>query len=107
MMNLSKLNRRIAIQEPLKTDDGMGGYETEWRDIFSVWAAIWPVSAKQVIANEAVISVTSHRIRIRYRSDIKSEYRVRYKDRYFTIYGQPINVDEGNVWMDLMCKETV
>lgn len=106
-MNLSKLDKRIAVQKPVKTADGRGGYTTTWTDFHICWAAIWPVSAKQMLANETVISVTSHRIRIRYREDITSDCRVTYRNRIFTIYGHPINVEEANVWLDLMCKEVM
>lgn len=110
-MNLAKLNKRVVLQLPEQTSDGMGGFTTEYIDTYPVWAAIWPVSAKQVIANEAITSVTSHRVRIRYRDDVGSDWRIRYHDhkkddeRYFSIFGQPINVDEANEWLDLMCKE--
>jgi len=104
--DISKLDKRITIQKPVKTSDSMGGFTETWYDVIPVWAAIWPKSAKETFkATEQVSGELTHRIRIRWRRGILPSYRIKYKTRYFNIVGPPINPDEDNEWLDIMCKE--
>ena len=104
--NVAELNKKIQFQYPVQVSDAMGGYTITWTNFGSaVWAAIWPVSAKQVIETKSESTEITHRIRIRYKQGIRTSFRIQYKNRIFTIYGPPINVDEKNEWMDIVCKE--
>jgi len=106
-MNLTKLKNRVTIQRPVKTSDSMGGFTTTtWADVDEVWAAIWPVSAKQMITNERPATEITHRIRIRFRNGIRSSYRVKHKVDYFSIFGRPIPTDDG-IWLDMLCKGVI
>ena len=103
-MNIGALNKRITIQSPTLTSDGMGSQTTVWGDVAEVYAAIWPTSANEVVqANSSTMTIT-HRIRIRYRSGILASYRVKFGTRYFNIVSV-LNPNEGNKMLDLMAKE--
>jgi len=82
----------------------MGGFQIVWIDACTTWAAIWPISANEIIAANAVSMVVSHRIRIRYRSVFKSSWRGKFGTRYFSIVGVT-NPSEANEWLDVICKE--
>lgn len=84
----------------------MGGFTNTWVDAATVWAAIWPVSANETVQANSMTMVVTHRIRIRYRSAMKSAWRVQFGKRNFAIVSI-INPSEGNEWLDLMCKEAV
>jgi SPP1 family predicted phage head-tail adaptor len=99
-----ELNTRITIQHQAKVADGMGGFTTTWTDSGTVWAAIWPVSANEVIQANASTMVVSHRIRVRYRNILKANWRIKYADRYFNIVSI-IDQNMAHEWLDLMCKE--
>lgn len=103
-MNIGDLNKRIIWQYKTKTPDGMGGFTDSYIDACVTWAAIWPVSANETVAANAISMVVSHRIRIRYRSAFKSGWRGKYGNRYFAIVSV-INQNEKNEWLDIMCKE--
>ena len=102
-------NKRIELQKPTKTSDGIGGYSTAYATKRALFAAIWPVSAKERIQSDQRAMTTTHRIRIPFYSELKSNWRVKYStkydDRYFTIEGS-INPDEDNKELELLCKET-
>lgn len=105
-MDIGKLNKYVTLQQSTRVSDGMGGFTLTWADVDSVWAALWPVSANETIqANQTVMTI-SHRIRIRYRSVLKPNWRVKYGNRYFAIVSV-INPEERNEWLDLLCKEAV
>jgi SPP1 family predicted phage head-tail adaptor len=103
-MRIGDLNKRITLQYQTKVPDGMGKFIISWVDADTIWAAIWPVSANEIIAANTISMVVSHRIRIRYRSILKSSWRVKFGNRYFAIVSI-INKNEKNELLDLMCKE--
>jgi SPP1 family predicted phage head-tail adaptor len=84
-MRIGEKNKRVTIQYPTLTPDGMGGHTTVWNSAGSVWASIWPVSATEIIASNASSMVSTHRIRMRYRKDIKANWRVKYHNTYFNV----------------------
>ena len=103
-MKAGDLRHRITFQYQTKVSDGMGAWTTAWVDAATVWAAIWPVSANEQIQAQAPVMIVSHRIRIRFRRNIKASWRVRFGLRYFNIISI-INPNEKSELLDLMCKE--
>lgn len=103
-MNIGSLNKRISIEAPTKAPDGMGGFDETWAEKASdVAAAIWGISAKEQIASMGATMTMTHRIRIRYRSDIRSSWRLKYKNSYFDIVSI-VNPEMGNRVLDIMVK---
>lgn len=103
-MRIGSLNKRIELQYATKSPDGAGGFSTSYVVAATVYAAVWPTSANEVKAANAVTMVVSHRIRIRYRSGIKSNWRLKMGNRYFNIVSI-IDPSEGHKFLDIMCKE--
>lgn len=105
MSGAGDLNKRIVLQAPAKVSDGMGGFTNTYTAVASsVPAAIWPASAGDVIQAQATVMVVTHRIRIRYRSVLKTSWRVSWSGRYFTIVSI-IDPNMEHKYLDLMCKE--
>lgn len=104
-MQVGALNKRVTIQYPTRTPDGMGGFSESWVDHATVWAAIWPTTATERLKADQVSGEITHRIRIRYRRGIRTSWRIKFGSRYFNISGPPINPNEKNEYLDLMCKE--
>jgi len=107
-MTIGSLNKRIDIQAQTKTTDGAGGFPTVWVSVLptgtKIAAAIWPVSANEVIQAQAATLITTHRIRIRYRSVMKSGWRIVYGARNFNIVSI-VNPNMDCKWLDILCKE--
>ena len=102
---IGDLNKRITLQYQTKVPDGMSGFTTTWVSITpDLWAAIWPTSANEITAANATVMVVSHRIRIRYRSVLKSSWRIKFGLRYFSIVSI-INPNMSNEWLDILVKE--
>lgn len=40
MIKSNELNKKIIIQEEVKNSDGVGGFDSEWRDLKSIWAKV-------------------------------------------------------------------
>ena len=103
-MRIGDLNKYITIQAPSKVSDSMGGFTETWNDVDQVWAAIWPVSAKEQIQSGQMTMAVTMRIRIRYRSVFRPNWRIKYGNRYFSIVSI-VNPNEKNEYLDLLCKE--
>lgn len=105
----SRLNKRITLQEEVKTPDGAGGYSLSWRDIATVWAEIKPLSANK--GDEAFVSMQQEGrsyaiITIRHREDVTHKLRILYGLRLFNIISVT-NPDEANVYLELLVAEGV
>jgi len=107
-MTIGSLNKRIDIQAQTKASDGAGGFTTTWVSVLpsgtKIAAAIWPVSANEVIQAQAATMISTHRIRVRYRSVMRAGWRIVYGARSFNIVSI-INPNMENKWLDLLCKE--
>ena len=78
-MIIGRMNKRITLQEPVKTADGMGGFKVVWTDRGTVWAEFKTPPALSVNGVEgAVASVAVREIKIRRRQDVAHGWRVLY-----------------------------
>lgn len=104
-MRIGDLDKIINIESSTKIADGIGGFTEIYRTQCSnIFAAIWPISVKEQIQAKKMSSEITHRIRIRYRRVLKSDWRIKFGDRYFAITGI-INPNEANEILELLCKE--
>ena len=104
-MNIGKLDKRISLEAPTYTSDGMGGSTIVFTTVASsIPAAIWPTSAKDMTAMNTTTMIISHRVRVRYRSVLRSSWRLKFGNRYFAIVSI-IDPNEEHKMLDLMCKE--
>lgn len=103
---IGKLRRRVTLQELVKTDDGYGGTIETWQDITTIWAAIEPLRGNERYTAQQVQSELSHKVTIRYRTGIKPQMRLLYKDRIFEIEAV-LDVEERHQWLELLCSEVV
>jgi SPP1 family predicted phage head-tail adaptor len=102
--SLLRLDRKISIQELIKSPDGQGGKEQSWQEIFSTFANLKPMSANQVLFSANLQHRVTHKVYIRYRSGLNISQRIIYGDRIFQIRGI-INIDERNRWLEISTEE--
>lgn len=104
-MRSGELNRLIDIEVQTVTEDGMGSSVESWTEFKNgVWAAVWPVSAKEQIRAGKTELVTTHRIRIRYVSGLTPDMRIKYNGSYFNIVSI-INPGTTNRMIDILATE--
>jgi len=101
---IGKLRERVTIEQPTRASDGQGGYTETWSTLATVWAAIKPVTARETYFGHKLEHRVTHKITIRYRSDIAIQMRIAQGTRYFQIHGYK-NVDERNRFLELLCEE--
>ena len=81
-MKAGDLRHRITLQRRSVA----GGLDT-WADVATVWAAIEPLAGNQYYQNLVATTEVTGRIRIRYRPDVRPEWRVKFGTRILAIVG--------------------
>jgi len=103
-MRAGELNKQITLQKPTPTVNGYNEEAPGWTDVATVWAAIDWQSGRRYEAAKQLNAEVQGVIRIRYRSDVKPEWRLKYGSRYFEIITIS-NVKERNAELQLNCKD--
>ena len=103
-MRIGDLKKRILLQSPVRTPDGVSGFTLTWKDEDIIWAALWPLSANETVQAMQTGMIVSGRIRIRYKADLKASWRIKYGNRYLNIVSI-INPNEKGEYLDLLVKE--
>lgn len=105
-MRIGELRKQITIQAETPTGDGAGGYALAWMNIASAWADITPLSGNEVFTAQHLEGHATHRVTMRYRSDIAitTDMRIIYNSRVFNIRSV-LNIDERNQWTEMLVEE--
>ena len=77
MSDPGKLNRRLVLEAPVEANDGAGGVARSFSEIATLWASVTPVSAQEEIEAARLGARVTHRIGIRFSSDITTRHRFR------------------------------
>jgi len=101
---IGEMKHRISLQEAVLTPDGGGGFSTIWQDIAAVpdiYAAIVPLSGSEQLKYHQLEATVSHRITIRYRTDVSPAMRILHNDMAFQIISV---IDRGglNTYLDIL-----
>jgi SPP1 family predicted phage head-tail adaptor len=107
-MRVGDLRKQVTIEAETPTADGGGGYALAWTNVATMWAQIVPLSGSKPYIDGHLESHVTHRITIRWRSDIAvtADMRVIYGCQLFNIRAV-LNRNEENHWWDLMVEEGV
>lgn len=104
-INPGELRHRITIQKLNNSQNEYGEISEFWEDILNIRAGIYPISGKDFFAAETTNNEITHKINIRYVPGITSAMRIKFGERYFEIISPPINFQEKNILLQIMCKE--
>jgi SPP1 family predicted phage head-tail adaptor len=103
-VEFSKLRHRILLQKPLLSDDGGGGASVQWLDIAEVWAEVTPIASRQIRHAQANTNPVRQRVRLRWRADVRENWRLVFQGRLFAIQSL-INPHEAGELLVLECEE--
>ena len=99
-----ELDRRIELQAPTKVSDGMGGWPVVYITVATVWAKKTTHRSDEAVQAMATTGTAVHNFRIRYRTDVRSSWKIKEGNKLMAIIGPPIEVVR-RTWMDIMVKE--
>jgi SPP1 family predicted phage head-tail adaptor len=86
----------------------MGEFVDSWQSPANgtVWAKMSTNRTDEAIQAMATTGTAIHNINILYRTDVRSNWRIKYGTRLFAIIGPPIDVGFKHRELDIKCKET-
>ena len=79
------LNRRLVLEAPVESADGAGGVSRSFAEVATLWVSVTPVSAARQIEAERLGAKVTHRLHLRFSSDITTRHRFRDGDRIYRI----------------------
>jgi SPP1 family predicted phage head-tail adaptor len=85
VLDPGRLDRRLTLEAPAESADGAGGVARSYSVVATLWGAVEPLSALAAIEAQALGAAVTHRIRIRYRTDLTLRHRLRDGARVFRI----------------------
>lgn len=96
----------MNIQTPVPTQNDFGEEIIEWSTLTTVWANVLPASGREsyVSAGEQQLAVITHRIQMRYRTDLNAKMRVVWEDRNLDIESVQDPTGKRGYLM-VMCRE--
>ena len=102
------MRHQLKLQVEAQTADGGGGYALAWTTAATVWGSVKPVGGREHIQTDQLADVVSHRIIIRYCTDITftGKYRILWGTRAFNVK-RVVNIDERNKYFELFAEEGV
>lgn len=106
-MRAGRLRQRITIEQVTgEMRDGRGELTKTWGAFASnIPAAVMPLRGREFFQGHQDNRELTHKIILRYLSGVTAKMRVNYGGRYFYIVSPPINVEEKNRELNLMCVE--
>lgn len=106
-LDAGKLRHRVVLQERLtEQDTDTGDMEETWSTVATIWAAVEPMSARELLAADAVQSKLTTRIVIRTR-EVDYSMRIVYRGKNYNIEGVVPDKESGLEYITLMCSEGV
>lgn len=75
MRQPGELDRRLALQAPVESDDGAGGVVRSYRTVAFAWSEVTPLSMRADVAADSLGAVSRYRIRLRRREDVTMRHR--------------------------------
>lgn len=80
-------DRKVEIQYPKRTKNGMGEDEVEWKPFATVWAKAAPLMAKERFLADSERATREYTFTIRYRKGIGPEMRIVHDSLPYQIKG--------------------
>ena len=103
---IGKMRRLISIERASEIPDGAGGFETTWSEIGTAWAWFKTMSGNERLYGMQLENPVTHKIYIRYRTDIDERDRIVYQGRYFNIRAL-LDLEELRRYIEITAEEGV
>jgi len=108
-LSIGALRHRVTIEAENASPDGAGGLTDPWANptqVATVWAEITPLSGSEQLRAMRLEERVSHRIRMRYRTDVTPQHRMRLGIRQFNVRSV-LNEGERSRWLIILVDEGV
>ncbi len=100
-----QMRTQMVLEDPVETPDGQGGYAVAWTEQAAVWAALEPAGGRAELYADRAAVLSTHRIWLRHRDDVKPGQRLRRDARSFRI-DQAEDADGTRRYLIIKATET-
>lgn len=104
-MKAGKLRHLVVLQTPSNTTSNTGDVQTGWATFKTLYANVVPLSGRDFYSAKAINSDITHRVELRWLPGVQPNMRVLHDGRLLELVSPPINVNERDRELHLMCKE--
>lgn len=98
------LDHRVTLQYPTISRDTAGSVTTTWNDAATVWTKKTTHRSDEAVQAMATTGTATHNYRIRWRSDVRANWRVKDGVKYLAIIGPPVEVGRRE-FLDITARE--
>ncbi len=105
-MRAGELRHRVTFQSLTAGQDASGGPTETYADYKTLWAAVEYNSGREFWQAQQANSEVQGKVRIRHRTDITPDMRIKYGSKYLHILA-PFTYDTVNVEMHIPFKEAL
>lgn len=105
MIKAGRLSKRIMFMRFATVTDDMEQSKGTWAEYKTIWADVRPYKSSEIAFMGKIKPEVTHRIYVRYRTDITADMRILYHGRTFEISGPPIDLDERHELLEIQCQE--
>ena len=102
-MKAGELDQRVTLQRREQGEDEAGQPFDAWVNVATVWAAVRPLRANDLIRADALTNIMDVKVTLRYRPGITSAMRVQHGTDTYLIESVA-NVNSANREVELLCK---
>ena len=84
-MKIGKMDKRITLLQPKPTEDGYGGFHTDYEETGQIWAQVIQTNYAEQEAQGTPMNREQLRLKIRPRKDIQRGWRFRLAGEVYEI----------------------
>jgi SPP1 family predicted phage head-tail adaptor len=99
------LNRRLVLEAPAETDDGVGGVTRLYDVVTTLWAQVVPLSARADVVAGSLGAALRYRNVIRARADITTQHRFQDGTRIYRVVAVRDSADRRFLEIDAEIRE--
>lgn len=84
-MKIGKMDKRITLLKPISSEDGYGGFHTDYEEQGKIWAQVIQTNYAEQEAQGTPMNREQLRLKIRPRKDIRRGWRLRLLEELYEI----------------------
>lgn len=102
-MNAGQLRHRVVIESRTGTQDSVGQPIDDWSVFAELWAAVEPLTGRELFSAQQVNAETTTRVRMRYREGLDTSMRIVHHGINYNILNI-IDPEMRHIELQLLCS---
>lgn len=104
-MDPGRLRHRLALQQAVRTPNGLGGAAESWTTIATVFAHVEPLRAANLVRADKDTQTVTHRVMLRWRDGVEIGRRFAWGERVLAIVTAH-DPDGSGRFLECLTRET-